>query len=151
MCHSHVFIVLCSPIYLHLYPTWGLGSPPLANRKHTLKIMSTLFLQHSRALFFFHWGICSGLLVSFGFYFCCLTLIIVILAATISWFIIMYWSVTEVEEGQCPVLFNFNSRWCFLLPWPGELPLHSVLCVLLWEECVFLSFQAVRQPVPGRR
>lgn len=27
----------------HLYPTWGLGSPSLANGKHTLKIMSAGF------------------------------------------------------------------------------------------------------------
>lgn len=58
----------------HLYPTWGLGSPSLANGKHTLKIMSAGFAAFQSN--FFHWGICAGLFISVEFCFCCLTFII---------------------------------------------------------------------------
>lgn len=43
-CVTHMCSALfAAPSVCHLYPTWGLGSPPLANGKHTLKIMSTGF------------------------------------------------------------------------------------------------------------
>lgn len=43
-CVIHMYSAFsAAPSLCHLHPTWGVGSPPLANGKHTLKIMSTVF------------------------------------------------------------------------------------------------------------
>lgn len=75
-CVSHMNSAFsAAPSICHLHPTWGLGSPPLANGKHTLKIMSTGFAEF-QSNFFFHWCISGGLFISIEFPFCCLTFII---------------------------------------------------------------------------